>query len=271
VTAAGPNLYDLLDVDSAASDAEIRTAWKASIADLDPSDRRFRVYNQAAEVLLDPQKRAAYDAELAAAEAEPEPEPEAEAEVADEPAAVSDPGRAPPSVDPVVTPTGSGRWVVPTWLLIGVGVVTLLVIAATAYFWTQPSDSSVEDATRAAQSAAERAIVPVLSYDAKTLDDDQAEAQTYLTSDYRKEYDKVFAVIKENAPETETAVSVEVVASGIVRSGEDRVEVLLFVNRPTTNKKQPEPVVYKDQVRITMQLVDGDWLIDDMTTSPVSQ
>ena len=49
-----PSLYDLLDVDRDASDAEIRAAWKAAIADLDPTDRRFRAYNQAAEVLLDP-------------------------------------------------------------------------------------------------------------------------------------------------------------------------------------------------------------------------
>ena len=48
-----------------------------------------------------------------------------------------------------------------------------------------------------------------------------------------------------------------------MRSGEDRVEVLLFVDRPTTNKQQTEPVVYKDQVRVTMELVDGEWLIDD--------
>ena len=265
----GPNLYDLLDVDRTASDAEIRAAWKAEIADLDPSDRRFRVYNQAAEVLLDPEKRAAYDAELATAE--PEPDVESGPEVADEPVSDPDPAVAPSAADPVVTPTAGGRWIVPTWLLIGLAVATALVIAAAAYFWTQPSDSSIEESTRAAQSSAERAIVPVLSYDAKTLDDDQAAAQSYMTSDYRKEYDKVFAVIEQNAPETETAVSAEVVASGIVRSGEDRVEVLLFVNRPTTNKAQSEPVVYKDQVRVTMQLVDGDWLIDDMVTSPAAK
>jgi DnaJ-class molecular chaperone len=47
------------------------------VADLDPTDRRFRVYNRAAEVLLDPARRAAYDEELAA-RAEPEAEPEAE-------------------------------------------------------------------------------------------------------------------------------------------------------------------------------------------------
>ena len=48
-----------------ASADEIRAAWRAAIADLDPTDRRFGAYNQAAEVLLDPERRAAYDAELA--------------------------------------------------------------------------------------------------------------------------------------------------------------------------------------------------------------
>ena len=62
------NWYDLLDVERDAPDADIRAAWKTAIADLDPTDRRFRVYNQAAEVLLDPERRATYDAELAETE-----------------------------------------------------------------------------------------------------------------------------------------------------------------------------------------------------------
>lgn len=60
------NLYDLLDVDESATREEIRAAWKAATADLDPTDRRFRAFNDAAGVLLDEDKRAAYDAELAA-------------------------------------------------------------------------------------------------------------------------------------------------------------------------------------------------------------
>ena len=43
---------------------EIRAAWKTAIADLDPGDRRFRALNEAAEVLLDKDRRAAYDASL---------------------------------------------------------------------------------------------------------------------------------------------------------------------------------------------------------------
>ena len=57
--------------------------------------------------------------------------------------------------------------------------------------------------------------------------------------------------------------------SGIVRASDERVQVLVFVDRPTTNKLSAEPVVYKDQVTLSMQLVDGEWLVDDLITSPV--
>lgn len=259
------NPYDLLDVDRDASDDEIRAAWKSAIADLNPGDRRFRAYNQAAEVLLDPASRAAYDAELAAEEPEPEPEP-----VADAPVATGAAPHVAPSPTTGTPARDSGG--VPLWLLIGVGALTLVLLAATAYVWTRPSDQGVEEATRAAQSAAERAIVPILSYDAATLDEDQDAAHAYMTSDYRKnDYDPLFEVLRDNAPATGTKVEAEVIASGIVRSGEDRVDILLFVNRPTTNKQQKEPVVYKDQVTVTMEKVGDDWLVDDMVTSPVAQ
>ena len=115
--------------------------------------------------------------------------------------------------------------------------------------------------------------MPVLSFDARSLDEDQAAGAAYLTGDYRQDYDQLYEVIRQNAPRVGTTVSAEVVASGIVRSGPDdpdRVEVLVFVNRPTTNKRTDEPVVYRDQVTVTMQNVDGSWLVDGLRTSPAA-
>ncbi|MBB6627281.1 hypothetical protein H5V45_08095 [Nocardioides sp. KIGAM211] len=277
-----PSWYDLLDVAPDASEAEIRAAWKAAIADLDPSDRRFRLYNQAAETLLDPQRRAAHDEALAADAAEDEPEAAVEESpvVAAAPATVATTDDAQGDEARDVTPgpvadeaTGSRtRRTVPAWLLATLAMLTALTLAACVYVLVErPSDAAVEDSTRAAQAAAERAIGPILSYDALHLDEDQQAAHSYMTSAYRKDYDKLFEVIKQNAPATKTIVKADVVRSGIVRSGEDRVEVLLFVNRPTTNKQVTEPVVYKDQVTVTMQKVDGDWLVADLQTSPVGQ
>jgi Mce-associated membrane protein len=89
-----------------------------------------------------------------------------------------------------------------------------------------------------------------------------------MTADYRAEYAHLFEVVKNNAPRLGTKVTAEVVASGIVRSGDDRVALLVFVNRPTTNKQLEQPVVYKDQVTVTMQKVGDEWLVDDLVTSP---
>lgn len=276
MSAPAPTWYDLLGVDRAAGDAEIRTAWKAAIADLDPGDRRFRTYTQAAEVLLDPDRRGEYDAGLGAVEPEPEPPHSAPADpgpsVAEHPA--EHPTEHPtghPAGHPVGPRPGTSRSAVPTWLLAGLALLTATAIAVTGWVWARGSAESVEESTRAAQAAAERAVVPILSYDHESLEQDQQRARGHLTDDYRKEYDKLFAVLAENAPRTQTTVEADVVSSGIVRSGEDRVQILVFVDRPTTNKLSREPVVYKDQVTLTMEKVDDEWLVDEMATTPPRQ
>lgn len=258
---SGPNWYDVLDVDSAATSEEIRVAWRDAIADLTPADRRFRLYNQAAEVLLDPERRAEHDAELA--EQEAAEHPVGEPVSAEEPVVIIDPtGPA---------PTDVARREVPTWPLAALAVVAALMLALTGYLFMQPTEAAVEGATGSARAAAERAVVPVLSYDYRTLDEDQQEAEDLLTADYRGDYEDLFEVIRENAEPLETVVEVEVIASAVVRAGEERAEILLFVNRPTTNAQTKEPVVYKDQVTLTMARVDGDWLVDDLKTSPVQE
>jgi Mce-associated membrane protein len=256
--------YDVLDVDPAASADEIRTAWRSAVADLDPTDRRFRVYNQAAEVLLDPAKRAAYDAELAAASVEPE---SSSVEPVETTTATSvEPVETTPSSPETASP--GTLWLVPGWLLIGLAVVTAAALVLVVVLFAQPSPQSVESDTSAAQSAAERAIVPILSYNAHRLGQSEAQATPYLTDAYRTQYEKLFAVIKQNAPRTGTVVKARYVASGVVRSGTGRVDVLVFVDQSTTNKSHPKtPVIYKNQATVTMEKVGNDWLVDNMVTN----
>lgn len=272
-----PTWYDILDVPRDASAEEVRAAWKAQIADLEPGDRRFDALTRAAKVLLDPGTRAAYDASLpldeeeAAQAAPPLTHVEAEREKGRllrqrskeqarerrEHEKVERAGRA-------GLATG-----VPTWLLAGLGILAAALVVATIVMWTGAGSGGDESAARDAQVAAERAVVPVLSYDYEHLAADQKAATALMTGSYKDEYDKLFAVLQENAPQTRTKVTADVIASGIVRASDDRVQVLVFVDRPTTNKLSAEPVVYKDQVTLSMQRVDGEWLVDDLITSPV--
>jgi Mce-associated membrane protein len=253
------NLYDVLDVEPTSSADEIRAAWRASVAELDPTDRRFRVYNQAAEVLLDPARRAEYDAALA-----PDPEPER--------------GRADTAQGRRIDRTETGAssrarthgWHtgVPGWLLVAAAGVTAVLLGFVGVALTEPSPAAVASDTGAARAAAERAIVPILSYDYRDLDQSRDQAVPYMSSDERAQYDKLFAVIRQNAPRLHTVVHATYVASGVVRSGTDRVDVLLFVDQATTNQQHPKtPVVYKNQVTVTMAKQGDQWVVDTMTTS----
>lgn len=260
----GASWYDVLDVDPTASREEIREAWRAAIADLTPADRRFRLYNEAAEVLLDDDRRAAYDAELAQAEQAEQARPEPEPEHVPAPAPVTDPDEGGP------VEGGGSRGGVPTWLLAGLAVLTAVVVALAGYLvWAQPAPGAVDEATAEARSAAEAAVVPVLSYDYRDLDASREAAQEHLTPDYRDEYDRLYeGLVEGNAGNTETVVEAEFVASAVVRGGAERAEILVFVDQSTTNAQNRKPVVYRNQVRMRMEHVDGRWLVDCMITQP---
>jgi Mce-associated membrane protein len=267
--------YDVLGVEPTASTDEIRAAWRLVVADLDPTDRRFRVANQAAEVLLDPERRAEYDAGLPAEEPPPESQPETSPEQGLAPS--DDPDRTtpvappePPEREAAASPQAPGgrRPDLVALLIIALAGLTAVALGYVGFALTRPSPEAVAGDTTAAQAAAERAVVPILSYDAHHLDESQAAATPYLTQDYRAQYDKLFAVIRDNAPKTGTVVRAKYLASGIVRSGFGRVDVLVFVNQVTFNKQHPKtPVIYKNQATVTMEKVGNDWLVDNMVTS----
>ena len=44
------------------------------------------------------------------------------------------------------------------------------------------------------------------------------------------------------------------------------VQVFVLVDQSRTNKAEKEPVVYKNWVTVTMEKVDGDWLVSGLDT-----
>jgi Mce-associated membrane protein len=260
-----PTWYDLLGVERDAPTDEIRAAWREQIADLEPGERRFRSLNEAAEVLLDPDRRRRYDESL---EPEPEPEPVLEPEPAVE--GPPDPAVPETDADADVDKPRRTRRPVPAWLLAVLAVLTALALGAVVYLVSQPSDDSIADATTQAQGAAERATPVILAYDFRRLDQDQAASDALMTPSYRKEYDRLFAAIKENADAVKPVVTATVVASGVIRADADRVEVLILVDRQTVNVAGTQPVS-NDQVRVTMEKDGDDWLVDTMDTQPLPE
>jgi Mce-associated membrane protein len=167
---------------------------------------------------------------------------------------------------------------VPTLVLSALGVVAVLLVAfaASGFFvdgvgvaaWKQvDEESQVEAAERAAPAAAERAAAAILAYSHESLEADRDNAARFMTESYRKEYLDTFGLVLDNAPEVKAVVEAEVKASGVVHADPGRANVLLFVNQTTTSTaNEGEPQIALNRVMLTMELHDGTWLVDDITS-----
>lgn len=268
--------YELLGVDRSASEAEIRAAWKDSISDLDPTDRRFALYNEAAGVLLDADARAAYDEELG-----PEREPEetaddAEAEDPDTehaPTEGADPREAAAGTAEAEEPepdeerTGRDRGgrrlpPVPTWLLAALTVLLVGALIAAVTIQRKNADraaaeAAVTDARAAAESGAQR----VLSYDYKDPEQAHDAAVEVLTGDQLEEYEKFWKeIIRPQVEKQKGVVTTRVLTSGIRTSSEDEAQVMVVAESTQRNKNNKPTTV---RLPLTLSLVeeDGDWKI----------
>ena len=259
--------YDVLGVDEHASPAEIRTAWKDSIAELSPGDRKFRVCNEAAEVLLDPERRAAYDAEIVVAPAadaaastpmdktgadQTDPHKPATSSAAERPAKPAKAARTLPAV--------------PGWLIIGLAVA-VLVVAGLA-MWLQSSgedDEQVETAVDEATAAARTTEPLVLSYDYKNPEAGRDRALQVLTGDLKTDYADLWKkALITNVKKAKAFAKSEVVNAGVACVSDDgrRVGVLVVVDATTGNVKQSDDLTIS--FTATMEDVDGQWLVQDL-------
>lgn len=266
------DLYAVLGVARDASRDEVRAAWTKAVAGLDPTAPTFRVFNQAGEVLLDDARRQQYDADLAAAEAAETSTPTATTVASTQDAAATPVAASGSQATSERSKRPQGA---PTWLLACLLILALLVGGAAAFASDQiggvlPDRAAPKGAANISDAveAAEKAVVPVLSYDYRDLEGTKKGAIAHLTPDFRKKYEQTFTLIEQNAPETKAVVGVQVVGSAVGRVTDSSAEVLLFVNRPTTNKAHPDPVIYKDQVTLTMVRSGSLWRVDNMRTTP---
>lgn len=271
-----PTWYDILGVARDASPDDIKAAWRAATDKFEPGQgsSQFRLFNEAADVLLDPDRRAAYDAELggeAAVEAEPEPEaePEAEGEPRPEPEVDAEPDAGEPAAGFFAV---LGR--IPLFVLGIVGVLALasLVLAVVLAVQIQHRVDTSEAGPEASASA-ERALKQVLSYDYRHMEADRDRAARFLTPAYRKTYLKNFNDLLIAGPDggpgpavkTKAVVTADVLDSGVVDAERNRVRVVAFVNQSSV-KGDASPTILQNRLVVTMVHRGDDWLIDKITS-----
>jgi Mce-associated membrane protein len=290
-----PTWYDILGVPRDATPEEIKAAWRSATDKFEPGQGsgQFRLFNDAAEVLLDPAKRSAYDDTLGTESGPaPEPEPVSPPEPQPEPQPEPEPEPAPwsaPESELEPDPTTTSRPALLDRLgthLVWVAVVCVpllvasLVAGIVAVAGLHVGKLDVEgivprvqtfDAGPDASAAAERALTAVLSYDYRHMEADRDRAAQFLTPAYRKQYLKSFDDLLTKGPDgspgpavkTQAVVKADVLDTGIVDAAPDRVRVIVFVNQSSV-KGTGQPTIFQNRVVATMRH-DGDrWLVDDI-------
>ena len=287
-----PTWYDVLGVSRDASPDEIKAAWRTATDKFEPGSGagQFRMFNDAADVLLDPARRVAYDASLDAPGDAPAPSPQTPpvpvaAPVETEPTPAADDAKAVRRAErdrrreekraakaAAATPDE------PTSRrsLIVAGVLAVLVVVALALgvvFGLQTrTDARIDDARQQAPAAAERAAAAIFAYDYRTLPADLKRARQYLTDDFAKDFTKNFELLEKQedgapglAVQTKSVVKSNVAASGVVDAEDGVARVLVYVNLTSTRPDQ-QPQIFQN--RVTMKMVkDGDrWLVDKVDT-----
>lgn len=278
-----PSLYDLLDVEPDASTDEIRAAWKAAIAELDPTDRRFRAYNDAAGILLDPDQRASYDAELAEAAAEERAEPEAAEQPAGEQGAAEAPAaeQVTPYDDATAPLAGHGessRFAAAPHRAVVLAVALIAMVAAGLAVWAATWDSTFEERPKdlaslrsdqaASLVAAESIAGQLFSYDYRQMGESTlAEKQELMTPAYAEEWAGVQRALREEAEQQEAVVNATVRASALRSISPDgrQAQVIVFADQLVEKAGSTEANLRQ---MATLRLTrDGDrWLLEKICT-----
>jgi Mce-associated membrane protein len=156
------------------------------------------------------------------------------------------------------------------WRITTVIVLTLLVAGsgvAAGILDTQTSNnSSTQQERDAAVAAAKTEIPQILSYNYKTLSADLARASADTTGQFSGQFGVLASqLIGPNATKQQTVTKAAVPVAAAVDSSGNEVTVLVFVDQSTTSKAQPKAQTNASQLRVTMQKVNGRWLVEQFS------
>lgn len=289
----GVSYYQVLGVEPDATPAAIKAAWRQATDKFEPGQRsgQFRLFNEAADVLLDPDRRAEYDEEIGAGAPGAASAPVRVEKESAAPRAMTATTTATAVADLPVTRTLTqagheargrrGRTQrqsdaapgVPAWTIAMLSVLLVAALIVGGVFTlNNHQQSQVQDAGDSASAAAQRALPVILSYDYRHLQADRNQAVRFMTPRYKREYTTTFDKLITSsdsrpgpAVQTKAVVRASVENVGVVSAQTDRVRVIAFLNQ-TTAKGSTAPELSLNRLTVTMAKSGNAWLVENITS-----
>jgi Mce-associated membrane protein len=144
--------------------------------------------------------------------------------------------------------------------------LTFLLTAGTAWVkWEGAGYRDAQSATTESVRAATESTIALLSYQPDTVDKDLVAVRDRLTGAFRDSFTSLTNdVVIPGSKEQRIFSTATVPTAASVSAMGDHAVVLVFINQTTTVADGP-PTATASSVKVTLDKVDGRWLISDFT------
>lgn len=145
------------------------------------------------------------------------------------------------------------------------GLAIILAMAAGFAKWQDASSRAAETARSESMQAAKDSTIALLAYRPDTVDKELDAARDRLTGSFRESYASLTRnVVIPGAKQRQISAAVSVPAVASVSASADHAVVLVFVNQTITIGTDA-PSATASSVKVTLERMDGRWMISDFT------
>jgi Mce-associated membrane protein len=149
-----------------------------------------------------------------------------------------------------------------------VPVVVVLAVAAVILFLRWQSGKAADSARTAAVTAANQEVPALLSYSYGSFGAALAKAKADTTPQFGATYTKLMSgQVESQATKDQVVTQATVSGTAIETSGSGSVTLLMFLNQQTKTNAKAQAVLNDTAVRVTMQSVNGTWLVGNLAPS----
>ncbi|MBT2269738.1 hypothetical protein [Rhodococcus erythropolis] len=144
--------------------------------------------------------------------------------------------------------------------------VLILVGVGGTLLWSHHRSAAADTARVEVIGVAPMLVEKLLSYNSDTVDDDLARAAEGASETFQDSFAEFGS--KTVAPQSKAqgiSTKARVVDVGVRSVAADRAELLMFVDQITTSIARPAPASTSSRVEVTLDRVDGTWLVSAMT------
>jgi Mce-associated membrane protein len=121
-------------------------------------------------------------------------------------------------------------------------------------------------ATSEANGQVANAVNTLFSYNYNDLDKTQQAARNLLTGKAVCQYDQLFAVVRQHAPQQRLVVTVTVTHSGVQMLTGDRARVLVFATQSDTSTATKQTATAGAMFTVNAVRRDGSWKVENIDT-----